>query len=266
MKILTAGKYYGAKKSEIDLTGVILSEYDYLAPCTDWHFHENPYLMYVLQGDLFDINKKSKSHCNSGSLIFHNWQEAHYNTKETSFARGFHIEFPKQWFNQRKLDINLWEGSRLINHPKLHYLLGKLYFEFKCQDSYTELSVELLLLQFCENIQTFEFSPKHEPSWVESLRQILYEDSENLTLKSLSSQLGVHPIHISRAVPKYFGSSLGDYIRQQKIKQALKYILQRGYSLTEIANICGFSDQSHFTRTFKTYLNQTPSAFRKLTL
>ena len=29
MKILTAGKYYGVKKSEIDLTGVILSEYDY---------------------------------------------------------------------------------------------------------------------------------------------------------------------------------------------------------------------------------------------
>jgi AraC family transcriptional regulator len=266
MKILTAGKYYGIRKSEIDISGVILSEYDYSSPRTDWHFHENPYFMYVLQGNLYDINKKTRTHCESGSLIFHNWQEAHYNTKETSYARGFHIEFPRKWFDQRKLDISLWEGSRLIGHPRLHYLLGKLYFEFKCQDSYSELSIELLLLQLCENIQTIEFLPDKEPAWVGSLRQILHEDSENVNLKSLSRQLGIHPVHISRAVPKYFASSLGDYLRQQKIKQALSYILNENYSLTEIANICGFSDQSHFTRTFKDYFNKTPSEFRKRVL
>ena len=72
MKVLTAGKYYGLKKSEIDLTGVILSEYDYSSSRTDWHFHENPYFMYVLHGDLYDISKKTKAHCTSGSLIFHN--------------------------------------------------------------------------------------------------------------------------------------------------------------------------------------------------
>lgn len=75
MKILTTGQYYGAKQSEIDFTGVILSEYDYLATNTDWHEHENPYFMYVLKGNLFDINKKSKVHCEAGSFIFHNWQE-----------------------------------------------------------------------------------------------------------------------------------------------------------------------------------------------
>ena len=266
MKVLTVGKYYGVKKSEIDFTGVILSEYDYSSSRTDWHFHENPYFMYVLQGDLYDINKKAKAHCTSGSLIFHNWQEAHCNTRETPHARGFHIEFPRRWFDQRKLDISLWEGSQLINHPKPHHLLGKLYFEFKCQDSYSELSIELLLIQLCENIQTSEFLPKKEPPWVGSLRQILHEDSDNLTLKSLSDQLGVHPVHISRAVPKYFASSLGDYLRQQKIKQALSYVLNGNYSLTEIAHLCGFSDQSHFTRTFKIYLNKTPSEFRKQVL
>lgn len=72
MKILTTGKYYGVKKSEINLNGVILSEYDYLVPRTDWHYHENPYFMYILKGDLFDINKRLKSNCPSGSLVFHN--------------------------------------------------------------------------------------------------------------------------------------------------------------------------------------------------
>ncbi len=263
MKILTTGKYYGKKKSEVNLKGVLLSEYDYLTPRTDWHYHENPYLMYVLQGNLYDINKKRQTHCKSGSLIFHNWQEAHYNTKETRHARGFHVEFPRSWFEERKLDANLWEGSRLINHPKLHYLFGQLFFEFKCQDSYSDLSVELLLLNLCENIELIELSPKQEPSWVRSLRELLQEDSEHLDLRSLSKQLGIHPVHLSRAVPKYFGSSLGTYIRQQKVKQSLSYLWDKRYSLTDIANLCGFSDQSHFTRTFKLYLKRTPSAYRK---
>ena len=263
MKILTPGKYYGTKKSEVDFDGVILSEYDYSATRTDWHFHENPYFMYVLHGNLFDVNKKLKQTCQPGSLIFHNWQEAHYNSKETLYARGFHIEFPRAWFDSKKLNINLWEGSSSIDHPKSHHLLAKIYFEFRFQDVYSELSIGLLLLQLCENIQEAALSKSKQPAWVASLRQILNDTPDQITLQSLSDQLGVHPGHISRVVPKYFASSLGDYIRQQKIKKALAYLMNKNFSLTEIAHICGFSDQSHFTRTFKTYLQRTPSAFRK---
>lgn len=266
MKILTAGTYYGNKQTETNLNGVILSEYDYSSPRTDWHFHENPYFMYVLKGNLFDINKKNKQHCDAGSLIFHNWQEAHYNTKETHYARGFHIELPRSWFTKRKLNIDLWEGSSLIHNPKSHHYFAKLYFEFKFQDVYSKLSIELLLLQLCENIQAIEFSNQERPSWVTALQELLHTNAENLSLKSLSDELGVHPVHISRAVPKYLASSLGDFIRQQKVKRALSYLLDPSYSLTDIANICGFSDQSHFTRTFKTYLGQTPSVFRKQVL
>ncbi|MEL7118469.1 MAG: helix-turn-helix transcriptional regulator [Bacteroidota bacterium] len=266
MKISKKGEYYGEKRSEVDLTAAVLSEYDYIDKRTDWHYHENPYFMYVIDGNLLDINKKNKKQLPSGSLIFHNWQEAHYNTKETAKARGFHVEFPRQWFEQRKLNIDLWEGSRVIEHPKLHQIIGQLYYEFKCKDSYSDLAVELLILQLCENTQTAEFSGKQEPTWVESLREVLHEETEDLNLARLSQKVGVHPVHISRAFPKYFGGSLGDYLRQQKIKQSIGYILKGKHSLTDIANMCGFSDQSHFTRTFKSYLNQTPRSFRKQVL
>lgn len=266
MKILTSGKYYGAKKSEIKFNGIILSEYDYLTPRTDWHFHENPYFMYILQGNLYDINKKEKTHCSSGSLIFHNWQEAHYNSKETNYARGFHIEFDRNWFEEKKIDIGLWEGSQLIEHPKLYHLLGKLYSEFKLQDKHSNLSIELLLLQLCESTEVTHFISKNEPSWVQPLKQILNEQSENIDLDKLSNILGVHPVHISRAASKYLNCSLGDYIRQQKIKKSMDYMLNTNHSLTEIALLCGFSDQSHFIRVFKSYFNKTPSAFRKVVI
>lgn len=263
MKILKAGQYYGREKQSEDVSGVRLSEYDYLIPKTDWHYHENPYFMYVMHGDVLDVNKNQTTHCQSGSLVFHNWQEQHFNSKHSESARGFHIEFDRDWFSSRKLDISLWEGSRPILHPEVHTLLGKIYYEFRCQDDYSPISIELLVLQLCEKVSANHFGFQHEPNWVTSLREILNDDPGVLSLKHISDQLGVHPVHISRAIPKYFATSLGDYLRQQKIKKALALLHRPHNSLTEIAHMCGFADQSHFTRTFKAYLNKTPREFKK---
>lgn len=264
MKILTKGKYYGDKKLELNHQGIILSEYNYLIPKTDWHYHENPYFMYVLEGDLFDVNKKGKTACPSGSLLLHNWNETHYNVKESVFARGFHIEFERKWYEQKKLNINLWEGSQNIENPQMHHILGKIYYEFKCQDPYSAISIDLLLLQLCETSQ-FEQHTDYEriPPWISSLKEILHEDNfEKLSLQKLSEELGVHPVHLSRTIPKYFSTTLGNYLRQKKIKKALNLLFDQNYTLTEITYLCGFADQSHFTRTFKSYFGKTPTAFR----
>lgn len=264
MKILTKGKYYGEKKLELDNKGIILSEYNYHLSQTDWHYHENPYFMYVIEGNILDINKKRKTTCPSGSLLLHNWNETHYNTKESSFARGFHIEFERKWFEQKKLDVDLWEGSQMIENPTMHHLLAKIYSEFKCQDQYSEISIDLLLLQLCETSQSSHNSGGNSiPKWVSQLKEILHDDeTENLSLQLLSAELGVHPAHLSRAIPKYFATTLGNYMRQLKIKKALSYLLNPANSLTEIAFMAGFADQSHFTRTFKSYFGTTPKDFR----
>ncbi len=263
MKVLTKGIYYGEKKLELDNKGVIISEYDYTLPETDWHFHENPYFMYVIQGNVLDINKKQKTLCPPGSFLLHNWNDAHQNTKESSFARGFHIEFERSWFDNKKLNINLWEGSRLIENQKMHHLLWKLYLEFRNQDAYSKVSIDLLLLELCETTQSDEtLESKKQPSWITPLKELLHEHTESLSLEYLSEQLGVHPVHLSRSIPKYLSTTLGDYMRQQKIKKALSYLMNPNHSLTDVAYLSGFSDQSHFIRTFKSYFNKTPKVFR----
>ncbi len=265
MKILSKGIYYGSKKSELHINGIILSEYNYDIPRTDWHFHENPYFMYLLQGNLYDYNKKRKTNCPNGSLLLHNWQEQHCNEKESQFARGFHIEFERKWFEDKKLNIELWEGSQLIINPRLYHLIGKLYYEFKTQDEYSELAIELLLLQLCENTQEIQSqSLIYEPSWVKDLKELLHDAHEKISLKSLSEQLGVHPVHISRAIPKYLSVNLGEYLRQAKIKQSLNFLIDNKYSLTEVAYKSGFSDQSHFTKTFKSYFGMTPKVYERM--
>ena len=95
MRVLTKGEYYGNQKSERSFNGVLLSQYSYSADRTDWHYHENPYFMYVLQGNMKDCNKKVQTICPTGSLMFNNWQEVHYGSKHSPKAGGFHLEFEK---------------------------------------------------------------------------------------------------------------------------------------------------------------------------
>ena len=100
-------------------------------------------------------------------------------------------------------------------------------------------------------------------SWIEALKELIHQTPEKLSLKILSEQLGVHPVHLSRAIPKYLSVNLGEYLRQDKVKQSISFLIDNSYSLTEIAFKSGFSDQSHFTRTFKFYFGMTPKVFKK---
>jgi AraC-like DNA-binding protein len=48
-----------------------------------------------------------------------------------------------------------------------------------------------------------------------------------------------------------------------RIDKAIEYLETSDYSLTAIACLTGFSDQSHFTRIFKKLKGCSPSAYKK---
>jgi AraC-like DNA-binding protein len=264
MKILSKGQYYGHQNMEVGYPGILLSQYQYSHAKTDWHYHENPYFMYVLDGNMKDGNKKKTTLCPKGSLMFNNWQEPHFGSKHSTQAAGFHLEVDKKWFEAHQMDNNLWEGSQLVQNPKIHILFGQLYREFMEMDPYSGLAIEVLLVQISEALNnSHEPEQNLTPNWIHKLKELVYYDTAELNLSYLSKTLGVHPAHISRAVPKYFSMSLGTYIRQSKLQRALPLVLHSPLSLAEIAYICGFSDQSHFNRVFKSYFHQSPGNFRK---
>lgn len=263
MKILSKGQYYGTQHLEISYNGILLSKYDYTGERTDWHYHENPYFMYVLQGNMKDCNKKVKTLCPPGSLMFNNWQEPHYGSKHSKLASGFHLEFEKSWLEEKGISLNLWEGSQLIEHPRIHLLFANLYHELLHTDHYSKVSVELLVFQICDMFNSQKDNQdQSQPDWVKGLKELIHYDTSNLSLDYLSEELNVHPVHISRAASKYLTLNLGEYIRQQKVKKSIPLLWDPSVSLTNIAYQLGFTDQSHFNRVFKSYLHVSPGSFR----
>ena len=154
MKVSSKGKYYGTQDIKVSFDEIVLTQYDYSIEKTPWHYHENPYFMFVLQGNMIDCNKKVKSLLPPGSLMLNNWQEGHYGVRHSDHAAGFHLEFEKNWFKKNGVNLDLFEGSKLIKDPKISLLFAKLYHEFIIADPYSKMSTELLLLQICDALGT----------------------------------------------------------------------------------------------------------------
>jgi AraC-like DNA-binding protein len=108
-------------------------------------------------------------------------------------------------------------------------------------------------------------SKKKVPAWAQELKEIIQDHIDtNLSLKEISKGLDVTPSHLSREFSKYFENmSFGEYIQKQRMDKAIELMANPSYSLTEIAYLTGFSDQSHFNRIFKKHNGENPSEYRK---
>jgi YesN/AraC family two-component response regulator len=157
-------------------------------------------------------------------------------------------------------DHELLEKGMLI-YDALYSWAKHLQHEKHTQQPFEDLLVSVLN-RFLKNKPG---SKKKVPAWAQELKEIIQDHIDaNLSLKELSKGLDINPSYLSREFSRYFENmSFGEYIRKQRIEKAVELMQQPSYSLTEIAYLTGFSDQSHFTRIFKKHTGQNPSAYRK---
>lgn len=105
------------------------------------------------------------------------------------------------------------------------------------------------------------------PEWAKEMKNIIQDQIDTnlaLSLKEISKGLDINPSYLSREFSKYFEKlSFGEYIRKLRIEKAMQLMQFPDYSLTDIAYLTGFSDQSHFTRIFKKHTSENPGKFRK---
>ena len=266
MKHLQTGEFHGEINETIDLNGVILTDTEYTLDKVDWHYHENAYFTFILQGNVIEGNKKEIYNCSEGSLLYHNWQEPHYNIKPEGFTRGFHIELKDAWFREFSFNSSTFQGSINISNPDAKFLFYKIFKETKTRDDISALAIqshllEVLAIMFRNTVD----AQNNKPVWAGKLKEILHDDYLiSHTLDGLAITLGIHPVHLSRYFPKYFHCGLAEYIRKLRVEKSLALLSSKALSLTEAAFECGFSDQSHFSRCFKDIMGVTPLSYKKL--
>jgi AraC-like DNA-binding protein len=265
-KQLKEGHYFGETNQKLQFNGITITDTVYTHDYVDWHSHENPYFTFLLKGGLIEENKKERYTLQPGSLLFHNWQDFHRNSKPPIFTRGAHVEINRVWAKNLDFDIDKIEGSIKINRSNIKNLFFKILLESKHQDSFNEASIEFSLLQILSSFDqgNKKLSTK-KPSWFNRLEELIYENhEEKITLNKVSSELNLHPVYVSRAFHKYVGISFGRYCREIRLNKALNAILMNEHKLTHIAHLSNYYDQSHMGEDFKKNLQHSPKQVWKM--
>ena len=55
----------------------------------------------------------------------------------------------------------------------------------------------------------------------------------------------------------------GDYVRLIRLKRAMQLLKEQKYTITEVAEMTGFSDAKYFREVFKKHFNISPSQYAK---
>ena len=88
---------------------------------------------------------------------------------------------------------------------------------------------------------------------------------ENITLKKLGELSSYSHIHILRLFKTETGISPHDWLTNIRINYAKEYLESTNIKISQIADLCGFSSDSHFKILFKKTTGFTPGNYRKNT-
>lgn len=103
-------------------------------------------------------------------------------------------------------------------------------------------------------------SAQNEARAVEILKKHVVGE---VPLVELAKACGFSRSYFSKAFKKTFGKSPHRWLSEYRLAKASE-LLKTDMAISQIAHECGFSDQSHLTRSFTEVVGETPGAWRRL--
>lgn len=85
----------------------------------------------------------------------------------------------------------------------------------------------------------------------------------NLTIENLSKLCGISSTYFRRIFTERFGISPKEYIINRRMEYAKKLLLSQQFSVSEIAEMCGYSEPCHFSRDFSKRTGLSPNKYTK---
>ena len=85
----------------------------------------------------------------------------------------------------------------------------------------------------------------------------------NINIDDLSRELYISKFHLHRVFKEEFGKNIYESIKSIRLQKASNLLLTNKYStISNIVNLCGYSSQSSFIKTFRERFDMTPKEWR----
>jgi len=197
---------------------------------------------------------------------------------------GYIVNFSKEYFNSFLHNPNYLErfsifsgitDQQVVEVPEvlideLASIFEEIVREGMVKQAFDNDLVRTLLLQVFIKVERLNSRSKeiHIDSYNHTLfrnfQLLISKRYKDLKLpKDYASLLYITPNHLNALCKDMVGISAGELIRSQVILEAKRLLINLNLSISEIAGILRFKDQSYFIKFFKKHEGVTPDKFRK---
>lgn len=88
-----------------------------------------------------------------------------------------------------------------------------------------------------------------------------YLEDPSLNVQRLADEVGLSRVQLHRKVKALTGISTSEFIRNIRLKQAEKLLLDKQMNISQVAYALGFTNQTHFSTLFKKMYGLSPSDY-----
>ncbi len=265
----TALDYHSLWSQKVFATGARVSEIrfrpNHFCPM---HWHKRPSLGIVLKGEI------SKQFTNSSVAIPANDgytlpEGILHSDRFEPGSRTVVIELePTHPLSAQRLDVcsQIFERWHRIKDEQLRWLGQRLARELQRPDEAAVLAIDGLIGEVLSvaTRAAIDVEESEIPDWLIEARDIARNQiNRRVPVAEIADRVGVHPAYLARRFRAEFGVTPGTYARNARLDWAAGQLIESDLPIAELAIQAGFSDQSHFTRAFRRYLDQTPAQYRE---
>jgi AraC family transcriptional regulator len=263
---LPSGRFYGRPLKQMEVPGFVLTESAYVAgTILPRHSHANALFNFVVAGSYQERLGRREVTRSRSTLLFLPSDLTHEEVHSVA-GRRFIIEVDAAYCRKfgkepaslnAPLDLSGGEGRRIVM---------RMYQEFSNSDNLSHLVLEGLGLELLTlTVRRWNAVERRPPPWLLRVREQLEANfAEPFSLTDLAKVAGVHPVHLAQSFRRWFGLTVGEFVRDLRLHDACSALERSDGSLADIAVASGFTDQSHLCRVFRRFKGTSPSAYRQL--
>lgn len=231
------------------------------------NFHENPELLYILEGCGTVTNDSKEYAVQKGSLVVVNSYCVHQ-VSSAEPMKYFCLIIDSSFCKQHHVDISTLHFNELICDRQIDDLFSSLIAECDGHNRFKETAIIHLVLEIilhlCRNYSNYKHSTTGDKESPQkrihtAVQYIKKNIQKKLTVCEIADSVGLSQYHFMREFKRITGCTLSNYINMIRCEYA-KELLQTGqYKVKEVAFMCGFESESYFINVFKKHTASLPS-------
>lgn len=131
--------------------------------------------------------------------------------------------------------------------------------------NYEELQMSLQLM-FKQLFQQYILKQEHNSnpeSMVYAVKEYIHNNyGKEININDIATHFHITAAYLSRIFKKYTNMRPIEYLTNYRIKQACEFFSHSQLTIREVSELCGYSNQFYFSKSFKQIMNVSPSEYQ----